>query len=104
MGEHSYIRCLNCGKVNYGLDYCQNCGAIINIILKRKNQEDKKRKEKLEESRSGKAAWLDRFFKSAYGHPNLIIRFWASTLQWIWTFLAMAVGALIAFVVAVAAG
>lgn len=49
MGEHSYIKCLSCGTVNYNLDYCQNCGTIINIVLKRRIEEEEKRQEKTPE-------------------------------------------------------
>jgi len=104
MGEHSYIKCLSCGTLNYNLDYCQNCGTIINIVLKRRIEEEEKRQEKLQNLRPEKETGFDRIFKSALEHPNSIIRFWASTVQWVWTFLAMVIGALIAFVVAVAAG
>ena len=47
---------------------------------------------------------IEQLLQRAAKHPNAVVRWLFGTLHIVWTFVAMVVGALIAMVIAVAAG
>ncbi len=100
----SYITCNECGTKNQNTDYCINCGALINITLKRQLEREEKLQERKETEKSTKPGKLNNFVEKGMRHPNSFIRWAFNSLYSIWTFLAMILGALIAAVIAVAAG
>lgn len=104
MSQKSYIKCLQCGVVNEDSDYCVNCGTIINVVLHRKLEHEKKLQVQKEISKDEKPSKIDEFLRKASKHPNGIIRLFSHLIYSIWIFLAMVVGGLIAAVVAIAAG
>lgn len=104
MSHNSYIKCLKCNTKNQDTDYCNNCGAIINIVLKRQIETEQKRQKEVERQKEEKPNVIDVFLKRALESPSSALRSTAKILQAIWTFGAMAVGALIAMVIGVAAG
>lgn len=104
MAENSYIKCLQCNTKNSNTDYCTNCGAIINIVLKRRQETEKRIQEKIEVEKTKGPDKIELFFKKASEHPNNAIRSLMSIVHSLWTFGAMVVGALIAMVIGVAAG
>lgn len=104
MSQNSFIKCLECGIKNQNTDYCSNCGAIINIVLKRRLESEKKIQKKIEEQQTKEPDKIDLFFQKALEHPNPAIRSLMNAVHSVWTFGAMIVGALIAMVIGVAAG
>ena len=100
----SYITCSKCGTKNQNTDYCINCGELINITLKRKIENDKKIQKRKETEELKKPNKFDKFIERGLYHPNSFIRCSANALYSIWTFFAMVLGALIAAVIAAAAG
>ena len=91
--KQTFRKCPKCGTVNENQDYCQNCGALINTILKRKlerqqRKEDKRKKAALEEPNAF-TAWFER----AKTHPNVLIRYTTKFFYSIWIlFIAIGVG------------
>ncbi|MDR7212276.1 hypothetical protein [Flavobacterium piscis] len=104
MAQNSFIKCLECNTRNQNTDYCTNCGAVINIVLKRKIESDQKIHKKKEEKKINGPDKIDKFLQKAANHPNSIIRYGVSILHSIWTIFALIIGALIAGVIALAAG
>jgi hypothetical protein len=104
MNDKSYIKCMECNTVNVDTDYCSNCGVIINVILKRKLEQEKKIAQKIEEDKTKKPSAIDEFLRKASEHQNPFIRLFSQVIYSVWLFFAMVVGGLIAAVIAVAAG
>lgn len=104
MSNKSYIKCLECHHLNLDSDYCNNCGIIINVVLKRKLEQENKIQIKIEKDKALKLNKIDEFLKKVSEHPNIFLRFFSQIIYSIWLFLAMILGGLIAAVVAIAAG
>lgn len=104
MVENSYIKCPNCNTRNKDSDYCTNCGEIINIVLKRRLEIEDRQNTRIELKKIKGPDKIEQLLQKAAQHPNAIIRWLFSTVHLIWTFLAMVIGALIAMVIAIAAG
>ncbi|WP_091428518.1 hypothetical protein [Flavobacterium degerlachei] len=100
----SYIKCLECNTVNTDSDYCSNCGAIINIVLKRQLEREKKLQVKIEKQKTIEPSRVDVFLKKGKNHSNIIIRAIFQVSYLIWVFFSMLIGFLISIVVAAAAG
>jgi len=100
----SYIKCLECNTVNTDSDYCSNCGAIINIVLKRQLEREKKIQVKIEKQKNKEPSRVDEFLKKGKNHSNIIIRAIFQVSYLIWVFFSMLIGFLISIVVAAAAG
>jgi len=101
---NSFIKCLKCNTVNKDSDYCSNCGEIINIVLKRRMEIEARQHNRAELKEIKGPDKIEQLLQRAARHPNIIIRWLFGTLHFVWTFLAMVIGALIAMVIAVAAG
>lgn len=94
-----HIICQNCKTENINSDYCSNCGEIINIVLKRKLEQEKQKakieQEKIDKGPSKTKILIDKL----KNHPNILIR---STFNIVYSigivagFFAAAVGAVIA--------
>ena len=104
MDKKSFIKCPECNTRNEITDYCSNCGAVLNIILKRKLESDQKIQKKIEEDKINGPDKIEKFLQKASNHPNSFVRHSTRILQSVWTFCAMVIGALIAAVIAIAAG
>lgn len=100
----SYIKCLACNTINLDRDYCSNCGAIINVVLKRQLENENKIQEKIKEDKSKAPSAIDIFLKKGATHPNSVLRAIFQIMYSIWLFVAMLIGWLIALIVAAAAG
>lgn len=96
----SYIKCSECNTINLDREYCSKCGAILNIIQKRKLEREKKEEDKKEEEPSQ----ISEFLRKGAIHPNTIIRTFFQVFNSIWMFFSMIFGAIIAAVIAAAAG
>lgn len=104
MSLKSYIKCLKCNTQNLNTDYCKNCGSIVNIILERKLESEKKIQLNIEQERVKKPSKIDEFLRSSTEHPNGIVRMLSQVVYAMWLFFAAVIGGLIAAVVAIAAG
>jgi hypothetical protein len=100
----SYIKCSECGTVNYNNEYCSNCKALLDIVLKRKLESESKLQKKIEQQKNTKPNKVEAFLKNGLEHSNLVIRFFFKTGYAIWLFFAVLVGGVIALVTAAAAG
>ena len=104
MSQKSYVRCLECDTLNLNIDYCKNCGSIVNIILKRELEREKKIQKDIEQERVKKPSKIDEFLRRSTEHPNVIVRMFSQVVYAMWFFFAAVIGGLIAAVVAIAAG
>ena len=104
MSQKSYVKCLECNALNLNRDYCKDCGAIINIRLKRQLESEKKIAEELEEEIEKGPSRIDKFLRSATEHPNKIVRGFSHFIYAIWIFLGMVIGALIAGFISIVTG
>lgn len=100
----SYIKCLACNTINLNNDYCSNCGAILDLVLKRKLENEKKVQQKIEEKEKEEPSRISVFLKRGTTHKNGFIRSFFQTADAIWTFFAMVFGGFIAAIIAAAAG
>lgn len=98
MADSVYKICPNCGKANLNWDYCEYCGAIINVYLKRRQErkllEEQKKRLKKEQGKNS----ITTFFENAREHPNGIIRFFAKFFYSIWV-IVIAIGSFLAFLI-----
>lgn len=99
-----YIKCQDCGTVNTQDENCINCGAILNVVLRRRQEDEKKRMQRMLANPITEDSAGNKFMRWGEGHPNSAVRHLFSILNAIWLFCAMVMGALIAAVIAVAAG
>ncbi|NGY36616.1 hypothetical protein FQU23_003715 [Flavobacterium sp. XN-5] len=102
----SYIKCLDCGTVNLNNEYCSNCGAILDVVLKRRLESEKKMLQKIEEQEktNKKPNKIEAFLKNGAEHPNILMRILFQVVYSIWIFFALIVGGLIALFTAAVAG
>lgn len=100
----SYIKCLECNTINLNNDYCSNCGAIINIVLKRNLEREKNIQTKIVEKAKDKPNKIAKFLKKGERNSNVLIRIFFKLSYAIWMFFAVVVGGIIAAVIAIAAG
>ncbi|UII76196.1 hypothetical protein LV716_18325 [Flagellimonas sp. HMM57] len=96
MANKTYRTCLKCGTVNLNKDYCEECGELINIVLKRKLDREVKDKQKIDLEKTKKKNGITIFFERAKDHDNLLIRFIALFLYSIWI-IVLAIGSFLAF-------
>jgi hypothetical protein len=102
----SYITCLECGTVNLNNDYCINCGVIVDVVLKRRLEREKKIQERIEQEEKKKKEpnKIELFLENGAEHSNILVRVFFQVVHSIWVFFAIVIGALISLVVAAAAG
>lgn len=104
MNQKSHVKCLECGTLNLNRDYCENCGSIININLKRQLEREKNIQQQIEEERIKGPTKIDKFFNHATEHPNTIVRSFSKFIYAIWLFIGMIVGAIIAGFISIVTG
>ncbi len=97
MGKVTYRKCPECDHLNLNSDYCEQCGALININLKRRLEHEKRVHEKEKERKLKNPNTISLYFKKMRKHPNLFIRMLAKALYSVWL-VVMAIGAFIAFI------
>lgn len=96
---------MECNTVNLNRDYCSNCGAILDVILKRKLEREKVAQEKLELERlTEKPGTIETFLRKGAEHSNIIIRMIFKLVYYIWFFFAIVIGGLIAAAISAVAG
>lgn len=100
----SYIKCSECGTVNYNNEYCSSCNSLLDIALKRRIESEKIIQEKTELERNKEPNKVEVFLKNGIENPNIIIRFFFKAGYAIWLFFAVIIGGIIAAVTAAAAG
>ena len=102
----SYIKCSECNTFNLNKEYCSNCGALLDLVLKRRLETEKKIQEKnnQEESLNKGPNRFEVFFDRGLEHSNIIIRTIFKVIYSIWLFFAVIIGGLIALVTATVAG
>ena len=93
MTDSVYKVCANCGKSTLNRDYCEHCGAIINIYLKRRLERKKREAQRKEDKNR-----ITVFFENAIEHPNIFIRGAAYFFYSIWV-VVIAVGSFLAFLI-----
>jgi len=95
MENKTYRTCQNCGTVNLNIDYCQKCGEIVNILLKRKLEREQRAIEKIQLEKQKEPTQFTLFFERAKGHENLFIRYAARFFYSIWV-IVLAIGSFFA--------
>lgn len=102
----SYIKCSACTTVNLNNEYCSNCGALLDVVLKRQLETEKKLQVKIEEAVKTKKppSKIEVYFNKGLEHSNFFIRYFFQALYSIWLFFAVIIGGIIAAVTAAAAG
>lgn len=100
----SYITCTECGTKNQDSDYCIQCGALINVVLKRRMESEQKIEKRKQIEAYKTPDKLTKIIERGLEHPNSFVRWASNAIYSLWTFLALVLGALIAAVIAAAAG
>ena len=102
----SYIKCSECNTFNLNQEYCSNCGALLDLVLKRRLETEKKLEEKKDKNESANKGTnrFEVFFDKGLEHSNIIIRSIFKVVYSIWLFFAVIIGGLIALVTATVAG
>lgn len=94
MGNTTYRNCQSCGTSNQNRDYCKNCGAIININLKRKLEREA-RAQKKRDAAPQKKNKVTLFFERAMNHSNPLIKWPMQLLYSVWL-VVLAIGSFLA--------
>lgn len=104
--NNSYITCLECSTVNLNRDYCSKCGNLLNVVVKRQIEREKKTQEKkeLQEKAKKEPSKIELFLKNGADHSNIFIQILFQVFYSIWIFFAIVIGGLISMVIAIAAG
>lgn len=99
----NYIICQKCKTNNLNTDYCNSCGELINILLKRK-LERQAHQAKVDSINSSKprSKWIIKF-EELRQHPNIFVRLIMSIIYAI-GFVIMSIAALIGAIVSALAG
>lgn|SRR5690606_29448012 len=92
------VRCLECGHININKDYCEQCGAIVNPVLKRNKDHQSRIKVQKEIDSQRALEKSQRFFERNRRHKNFFIRIFFQFLYSIWV-IVMAIGTFIAWLV-----
>ncbi|MBC5840626.1 MAG: hypothetical protein K2Y30_11785 [Flavobacteriaceae bacterium] len=102
----SYIICVECGTSNLNNEFCSNCGALLDLVLKRRLEGEKKslEKSKQKEQAEKEPSKIELFLKNGAQHSNLVIRMFFLSFYYIWLFFAFVFGAIISLIIAAAAG
>ncbi|SHF91276.1 hypothetical protein SAMN05444396_102409 [Flavobacterium segetis] len=102
----SYIKCPECNTVNLNNEFCSNCGALLDLVLKRQIETEKKIQFKIDEQEKTKkpASIFEIYFNKGLEHSNILIRYFFQAIYSIWLFFAVVIGGIIAAVTAAAAG
>lgn len=102
----SYITCSECGTVNLNAEFCSNCGALLDVVARRKLERELEstRKTKLQASLKKGPSKIETFLKNGTEHSNVLIRLLFQGGYYIWLFFALVFGAFISLIVAAAAG
>lgn len=102
----SYIKCSECNTFNLNNEYCSDCGALLDLVLKRRMETQKKIQEKKDQKEIANNGInkFEVFFDKGLEHSNIIIRSIFKVVYSIWLFFAVIIGGLIALVTATVAG
>ena len=102
----SYIKCSECNTFNLNNEYCSDCGALLDLVLKRRMETQKKIQEKKDQKEIANNGInkFEVFFDKGLEHSNIIIRSLFKVVYSIWLFFAVIIGGLIALVTATVAG
>ncbi|NRT14593.1 ribosomal protein L32 [Flavobacterium sp. 28A] len=102
----SYITCPECGTVNLNEEFCSNCGALLDVVAKRKLERELKstNKAKLKASLKKEPSKIETFLKNGTVHSNVLIRLIFQGGYYIWLFFALIFGGIISLIIAAAAG
>lgn len=69
-----HIICQKCQTDNINTDYCTNCGSIINIVLKRKLEEEDYKKKVALAKKEKSLSKMELIINRLKDHPNILIR------------------------------
>ena len=106
----SYIKCSECNTFNLNQEYCSNCGALLDLVLKRRLKRRLETEKKLQEKNNQNESVnkgsnrFEVFFDKGLEHSNIIIRSIFKAVYSIWLFFAVIIGGLIALVTATVVG
>ena len=102
----SYVKCSECNTFNLNNEYCSNWGDLLDLILKRRIETEKKLQEKKVQKKNtnSRSKKIQVFFDKGLEHSNIIIRLFFKAIYSIWLFFAVIIGGLIALVTATVAG
>lgn len=99
MTNLSIIKCNTCGTFNRNLDYCSNCGELINPTLIRKENIDKRKKKQNEQRKKEQVEAENSFFNKLRNHRFWIVRIFATILYSVWVII-LAIGSFLAWLAA----
>lgn len=102
----SYISCPVCKTININREYCSKCGALLDVVLKRKLEREKKTQEKIKqkEKTDKEPSKIETFLKNGTEHSNVLIRLIFQGGYYVWLFFALIFGGIISLIIAAAAG
>ena len=95
--NETYRKCSECGTMTMNSDYCKNCGTLININLRRKQEREEKELLRKEKNRLKTPNALAAFFEKARTHENPIVRVLANVIYSVWM-VVFAIGAFFAYI------
>ena len=102
----SYITCSECGTVNLNAEYCSNCGALLDVVAKRKlkREQETTKKAKLRASLKKEPSKIETFLKNGTEHSSVLVRLIFQGGYYVWLFFALIFGGIISLIIAAAAG
>lgn len=99
MTNLSIIKCHACGTFNRNLDYCSNCGELINPTLIRKGKNDKRKQKHLEQLKKEQIEAENSVIYKLRNHRFWLVRAFGNIVHSVWVIL-LAVGSFLAWLAA----
>ena len=93
-----YRKCRECGTMNKNTDYCTNCGALVNILKRRRQERERQEERRREKEENQRPNALTLWYEKGKVHNNPIIRFIANFFYSIWV-VVLLMGAILALII-----
>lgn len=94
-----YRKCPECGTMNKNTDYCTHCGALVNMLERRRLEREQYAAKKELERQQKEPNKFTSFYERAKYHDNRIIRYLARFFYSIWV-VVIVIGAILALIIA----
>lgn len=100
MSRQVHIRCSKCGVFNVNIDYCEACGNLLSVVKQREIVRAERDEQILKAELERKPSRFELYVQKMRNHRFWIVRIFFELIYTTWV-IAMAIGAFIAWLVAI---
>lgn len=99
MSSQVHIRCSKCGVFNVNNEYCEACGNLLSIVKQREIVRAKRDEQVLKAELAKEPSRIELYIQKMRQHRLWVVRAFFEVIYITWV-IAMAIGAFIAWLVA----